>query len=218
MKNALTSSLKPLAAAALIGTAGLAHASFTVYTTQTSFMSAVSGAVTDTFEDLPTITAVPGPLERSVGGFNYTASEGPNSPTFYTAGAFNVWLSTQNALDSITFDGFGGAVGAIGGRFFGSNVRGLIDRAESILISATDADGTVSQTIVTANRFSFLGFVSDGAISSLTVSAVQPGDHFVWPAVNNLVLASVVPEPETYALLLAGLAGMGMLLRRRRDY
>jgi hypothetical protein len=85
-----------------------------------------------------------------------------------------------------------------------------------VLITATDAGGTVSQTIVDATRFSFLGFVSDSAITSLTVSAVQPSSGFVWPAVNNLVLASVVPEPETYALLLAGLAGIGMLVRRRR--
>jgi len=215
--NLLTSLAKPTAVAALLASAGLAQANLTVYTTQFSFMAAVTGAVTDTFEDLAHISPVPGPLNRSVGPFSYTAAEGPNSPTFFTAGQFNVWLSTNNANDSITFDNFAGGVGAIGARFFGSDANGHIDPGQSVMVSATDASGTVSQTIVNANRLSFLGFVSDGPITSLTVSAVQPGSGFVWPTVNNLVLATVVPEPETYALLLAGLAGMSLLLRRRRE-
>lgn len=212
----LSTALKPAALAALLVLGSGAQAAFTVYTTQVSFLAAVTGSATDTFEDLPSIDPVPGPLDRTVGDYGYTASVGPNSPTFYTAGLFNVWLSTNNALDTITFDNFSGGVNAIGGRFFGSTAEGTFDRGESVLITATDAGGTVSQTIVDATRFSFLGFVSDSAITSLTVSAVQPSSGFVWPAVNNLVLASVVPEPETYALLLAGLAGIGMLVRRRR--
>lgn len=209
--------LKPMAVATLLGGAGLAQATLTVYTTQFSFMAAVTGEATDTFEDLPGTAAVPGPLSRSVGPYTYTAAEGPNTPTFYTAGLFNVWLSTDNAVDTITFSDFTGGVGAIGGRFFGAQGSGTIARGASILVSATDSDGTTSQTIVDATRFSFLGFVSDGALTSLTVSAIQPGHGSIFPAVNNLVLASVVPEPETYALLIAGLAGMGMLLRRRRE-
>ena len=209
--------LKPLAIAGLLASAGLAQANLTVYTTQFSFMAAVTGEATDTFEDLPSISPVPGPLSRSVGSFGYTATEGPGTPTFYTAGRHNVWLSTDIAQDSITFSNFTGGVGAIGGRFFGAAGNGTPFGGQSILVSATDADGTTSQTIVHANRFSFLGFVSDGALTSLTVSAVQPGHGSVFPAVNNLVLASMVPEPETYALLIAGLAGMGMLLRRRRE-
>lgn len=215
--QALRTTLKPLALAALLVAASGAQAAFTVYTTQFSFMAAVSGAATDTFEDLPSIDPVPGPLDRAVGDYTYTASVGTNSPNFYTAGVFNVWLSTNNALDTITFDNFTGNVSAIGGRFFGSTVNGTISPGQSLMISATDASGTVTETLVNANRLSFLGFVSDGLITSLTVSAVQPESGFVWPTVNNLVLASAVPEPETYALLLAGLAGIGMLVRRRRQ-
>lgn len=213
----LISALKPAAAAVLLAGTGLAQANLTVYTTQISFMSAVTGAATDTFEDLPHTSPAPGPLNRSVGPYSYTAAEGPNTPTFYTAGLLNTWLSTDNALDTITFSNFGGGVGAIGGRFFGAAGSGTISPGQSILVSATDADGTTSHTIVSANRFSFLGFVSDGPIASLTVSAIQPAHGSVFPAVNNLVLASVVPEPETYALLLAGLAATMMLMRRRSE-
>jgi hypothetical protein len=214
--NRLSSLPRSVAAAALLAGAGLANATLTVYTTQIAFNAAVSGEATDTVEDLSSLSPQPGPLNRTVGPYSYTASVGPGSPTLYTAGFVNTWLSTDVETDTITFDNFGGGVGAVGGRFFGADNGGHINPAESIMISATDASGTVSHTIVNANRFSFLGFVSDGAITSLTVTAVQAGNG-VHPAVNNLVLASMVPEPESYALLLAGLAGMGVLLRRRRE-
>jgi PEP-CTERM motif len=34
--------------------------------------------------------------------------------------------------------------------------------------------------------------------------------------VNNLTLASAVPEPETYLMMLAGIAAVGFVARRRR--
>lgn len=215
--NAQPTLLKTAAAAALLAGLGTAQAAITIYTTQFQFLGAVSGAATDTFEDLATLSPEPGPLTRTVGSYGYTASAGPESPDFYTAGRFNVWLTTNAPEDTITFDGFTGGVSAIGGRFFGSDSAGHIDAGESLILTATDSTGSVTQTLVDAGRFSFVGFVSDGAITSLTVTAVQPGRGNVFPTVNNLVLASIVPEPETYALLLAGLAGVGMLLRRRRE-
>ena len=54
-----------------------------------------------------------------------------------------------------------------------------------------------------------------GALSSLTVSAVQ-GANPLWPTVDNLTLATAVPEPGTYAMLLAGLGVVGFIARRRR--
>lgn len=213
--NPLPRSLTALATAALLAAAGSAQAAITVYTTQYAFLGAVNGAATDTFEDMGTLDPEPGPLTRSVGPYSYTAAAGPDSPDFYTAGLLNVWLTTQEATDTITFNAFTGGVSAIGGRFFGSDSAGHINPGESLMITATDAGGSVSQTLVDARRFSFLGFVSDGLITSLTVTAVQPLRGGVYPTVNNLVLASAVPEPETYALLLAGLVGVGLLMRRR---
>ena len=34
--------------------------------------------------------------------------------------------------------------------------------------------------------------------------------------VDNVTVAAVVPEPETYAMMLAGLGALGMMSRRRR--
>lgn len=157
--------LTPLAAAALLVTAGASNAAITVYTSQAAFNAAVGVTGTDT----------------------------------------------------MSFFGFSAGVVAAGGQFFGSNISGLF-AAGSVTVTATDAGGSVSQTISPAGiaSGSFLGFVSDGPLLGLTVSAVQPGTGFLWPSVDNLVLASAVPEPEAYAMMLAGLGLVGWMARRRR--
>ena len=76
----------------------------------------------------------------------------------------------------------------------------------------------MTQTITGATTSSFLGFVSNGPLLSATLAASQPVSGFLWPTADNLTLASVgaVPEPETYALMLAGLGALSLLARRRQ--
>jgi PEP-CTERM motif-containing protein len=84
----------------------------------------------------------------------------------------------------------------------------------------TDSFGVTSHTIINATTSSFIGFVSDGTITSLTVSAVQPAGSFLWPTVDDLRLAqgltSAVPEPATWAMMILGFAGVGYMSYRRR--
>ena len=218
-------SIKPqLAILALAASfaAASAQAAITVYTSQASFLAATSGLVgVDTYNDLNPTEPLNGPLARIAGTFSYTASVGPLS-NFFPAlnNGVDIWLSTNNSGDTITLSGFSGGAAAVGGFFFRSDVDGQATlAAATITIVATDSFGsTVSRAQINPAVNSFLGFVSNGTISSLRVfvGVEQVGTPDVWPTINDLHVAAAIPEPQTYALMLAGLGAVGFMARRRR--
>lgn len=210
--------LKPLAVAALVAAAGASQAAITVYTSLAAFNAAVGLTGTDTFAGFSITGTTASPVTRAAGAFGYTASTPGN---FFGAGSTaNPWLSTNTATDTITFNAFTGpaTVVGFGGNFFGSDIAGAF-AAGDVTLTATDASGTTTRTIVGATLTSFLGFVSTTGITSATLASVPPASGaFLWPTADNLVLAGagVIPEPGTYALMLAGLGVVGALARRRR--
>ena len=208
--------LKPLALAALLVTAGAAQATITVYTTLASFNAATLVRGTDTFTGFSITGSTPSPVTRSAGPFTYTADAGPAGTFFGGGSTANPFLGTNTATDTISFSGFSAGVAALGGNFFGSNVNGLF-AAGGVTLTATDASGTVTQTIASATESSFLGFVSNTGLISATLVSVQPSTGVLWPSADNLVLATAVPEPGTYAMMLAGLGMLGFMARRRRS-
>ena len=208
--------LKPLALAVLLATAGTAQAAITVYTSLAAFNAATLVRGTDTFAGFSITGTTPSPITRNAGPFSYTANAG-TSGTFYGGGTTaNPFLSTDTATDFMNFSGFSAGVAGLGGNFFGSNVSGLF-AAGGVTLTATDASGTTTQTIASATESGFLGFVSNTGLLSATVTSVQPSTGFLWPSADNLVLATVVPEPGTYAMMLAGLGVLGFMARRRRS-
>lgn len=193
--NIKTRFSKCLATAALLCLSGASHAAITVYTTEASFLAAVSTPGVDTFTDFSITGNTPSPIYRSAGAYRYTAAV---VDSFFGAGTTsNPWLSTNLAADPITFNWFTGSVRAIGGNFFGSNIGGMF-AAGSVTLTATDASGRVTQTIAGATTSSFMGFVSNRPIRSLVVSAVQPTSGiFLWATVDNLTLALPGAVPAT---------------------
>lgn len=211
---------RSLAAAALVAVCGVSHASFIIFTTASSFAAATSAPGVDTYAGFSTSVGTPSPINRNAGAYTYTASTSENS--FFGAGTTaDPWLSTTTALASIKFSSFSGGARAIGGNFFGSNVFGNFS-AGDITIVANDSLGSQwTQTITGATVPSFRGFLSTGTISSLVVTVVQrAAANDIWPTVDNLTLATAavapVPEPEAYALMLAGMGIVGFMARGHR--
>jgi len=211
-----SSLLKPLALAALLATAGVSQAAITVVTSLAAFNAATAAPGTDTYAGFSIINSTPSPVTRSAGPYSYTAAATPPDRFFGGGTTGNPFLSTTLAESTITFNAFTAGVRGVGGNFFASNISGQFAPGD-VFLTATDASGTVTQTITGATMTSFLGFVSDGPITQVTLAAVQPTiGGFLWPSADNLVLAAAVPEPGTYALLLAGIGVCGVMARRRR--
>ena len=211
-----SSLLKPLTLAALLATATASHAAITVVTSLAAFNAATAAQGTDTFAGFSVIGSTASPITRTAGAYSYTASATPPDSFFGGGTTGNPFLSTTLAESTMTFSAFTVGVRGIGGNFFGSNISGLFAPGD-LTLTATDASGTVTRTITGATMSSFLGFISDGPITQLTLASVQPSTGgFLWPSVDNLVLAAAVPEPGTYAMMLAGLGVFGVMARRRR--
>jgi hypothetical protein len=206
-----------MASMATLG-ASVAQAAVTVVNTPAVFTAAVGASGIDGFIDLSTAAETAGPLSRSAGSFGYTATTSISG--FYAVPAdLDAALSSNYAEAIVTFSGFGADVVAAGGNFFSADIDGVA-LAGSVLLTATDIAGnTASQTLNDASPGSFVGFVSDLPLFSVTLQATQPSpDLPVWAVADNFVLASAVaavPEPFSGSLMLAGLVCLAFLSRRR---
>jgi len=81
----------------------------------------------------------------------------------------------------------------------------------TLTISFNDgAPQTVNVPIPTNGGSEYFGFTDTSSFSSVTIT--RPGND-AW-GMDNVTVAAV-PEPETYAMLLAGLGMMGFIVRRK---
>jgi len=213
METRLSFSRKLLAACTIAMTATAAHAGITVYTNQAAYLQAVSGTATDTFDDL-TMTETAGPLLRSLGGYGYQVSAGPSDGGFYPSGSgSDIWLSSTISSDVITFSGFSSSVFGFGGSFFGTDSFGAFMPDRTVVLSAVSGADIETFTLSNASQDSFVAFVSDHPLTSVSFWNMENDGTVYWAAANNVVLA--VPEPTTLSMLLGGL-GLTALTRRRR--
>jgi hypothetical protein len=209
-----------IALAALVASTVPAQAAITIYTTAASFAAATTAPGVDTFTGFSITSSTPSPITRTAGAYGYTGTV--STTTFFGGGtSANPFLSTNTATDTMTFNAFTGGVEAAGGNFFGSDISGTYALGD-LTITATDGSGTVTQSVVGATTSTFIGFVSTGPLTSVTVTSVQPAGAFLWPSLDNFVLAKragavvpQVPESSTWLMMIAGFGFIGGAMRRR---
>lgn len=205
--------LKTLSLAVLLCTAAAAQADVLVFTDRAAFLAAVALPGTDTFNDL-TVAVTPSPLSRMAGPYSYRASSLVD--VFYPAGgAADIWLATNKAADTLIFSNFSAGVRAFGGNFFGTDIAGAFSPGRTMVLTATDGTTTRTVNLYDTTTSTFLGFVSSNPLTSVMLRPEGLPGVVYWAAANNITLA--VPEPETYGMLLAGLALVGFAARRRAN-
>jgi len=211
-------------AATLCG--GTAQAAITIYTSQTSYLAAVSNTGVDTFNNLTPGAQLAASLNRTAGSYAYTVTDvatAGGTAALYGAGtATDAWLSNNQNASTITFNGFGSGVRGAGANFFGTDINGTFTAGagNGLTLTATDASGTVTTTTVNPTTTTFIGFVSTTGLTGMSVRATTGGAAY-WATVNNLTLggtaATAVPEPASWAMMIVGVGLVGGSLRRRKS-
>lgn len=195
---------------------GSASAAITQFTDRAAFLAALPGGYLST--DFSSLT--PGDL----GTTSTSTAFGPG-PTLLietrnstnTFAGDNLWVSDLGDLntalgasttysDQLRFSNAGGFF-AIGADWFLGDFEDNYLAGGVVLTFSDNSTFTINST---SQADSFRGFISDAPLTSVLLSPGDPGNVAGWVSVDNLV----VPEPS--AALLSGVAGLGMVLRRRR--
>lgn len=125
--------------------------------------------------------------------FSFTVSE-PNVSSTYV-----VQNVPTMVTESTSFDGILSALS-----LFSAGANGVVGGGDDMLLASTTAPGGESLSLGYDQSLSGASFITVTGVSNASGGAIYAGE-----------IAAVIPEPETYAMLLAGLGLMGAVVRRR---
>ena len=137
----------------------------------------------------------------------YGVSNGTNMLVFANQGQLTVTRSDSGLFALNSLDA-GGWLGLLAGNTARLSITGHLQGGGQVSFSTP-----AGLSVTTFDHFTMLPSFTN--LSSLTFSMVGYSSS-AYAAIDNLVLTPV-PEPETYALFLAGLGLMAAIARRRRD-
>jgi hypothetical protein len=191
----------------LTGAAGAAN----IYTSEAAFLAAAGGGLSfESFESPLSVTSTV--VNFSGGSFGCSASG--YCPGFFgvrtgfaSDGVQTVYFATPS---SATFT-FNSPITAFGVDMIGPGTAGATD----ITINWVNGSSQI-YTGITGSGYDvwFSGVIDSTPFISVTFSGTAADDGIDF---DRLRFTGAVPEPETYAMLLAGLGLLGFIGRRRRQ-
>jgi hypothetical protein len=144
-------------------------------------------------------------------GFSYST---PNSPNFSTG-----WTISSTALKHKVL-----AFGGVGSQGFGGCGSGFVDTGGiftcEVFIQGKHPEGTAVGDAYITNLGAGYGVVDNFGYNSVldaTILSVSTGSYAgVGPALGFNIVGAAVPEPATWAIMLAGFGGLGAAMRGSR--
>jgi len=186
-----------------------AQAAVNLYTSEAAYLAA-AGATTTYFD----FAGTPG-ITVSGASFSPAVTFG-SCPTGLASRGTQVFHNS-NAITDLGGSPAPNSVAAVGGTFTVA-VNAFAFHYVSGDIASLDFGGGPGR-LDTSSAAGFIGIVSDTALTSFIANnAVFPGNigndrYFI----DDFRINAAVPEPETYAMMLAGLGLVGLAARRKRQ-
>jgi hypothetical protein len=119
-----------------------------------------------------------------------------NSPQTF----FGMLWDAMDAQNSLTFNTNGGPI-----TFNSTNISGLVNADKGNPLNGDDS----------GEYFVYLDFTGTNGTTFSSVTFNNNGTGTGFESDNHSILASTVPEPSTYGMLLSGLGALGFAVRRR---
>jgi hypothetical protein len=169
-------------------------------------VSQAASATVLTFDDIGGDSAVPinyGGLDWSAGGWSVFG--GAQSPYTAHSGSFRA-TANFDAIDAETRIGFAAPT-----TFQGAWFSGLGGATITFALYLGGLQVGTSSTLDPSATPSFLSSGYAGLVDAVVVSSPYQASYVM----DDFTFAQAVPEPQTYALMLAGIAVGGYVMRRR---
>jgi hypothetical protein len=165
-------------------------------------------------EDAEGISFAPQSFGSYAMGTLFVASEGSGSLRAITPGGVKTTVATVGSAEMVSFVplNLGSSGNPVEG-FYAANFASNVIKAGASQFSSFLGDAIVTgETTHDVSRVHFNSITNSFEVTSIGTFPNQPEDGIF---VTADIIQAAVPEPQTYLLMLAGLAAMGFAARRR---